>query len=75
MKRDPESKQMRDRLLSYVEEDSAHGLTAVLQRVVEDSIRPRTDKGRLRVSPILLLLASLSAFSLGTFLYFSLVQP
>jgi hypothetical protein len=75
MKRDPETKQMRDKLLTYVEEDKAHSLKAVLRGMVEDSIRPRTGKGSFRVSPILLLLASLSAFSLGTFLYFSMVQP
>lgn len=71
----PEIKQMRDRLLSYLEEDSGQGVTPMLRRVVEDSIRPRTDEGRLRVSPILLLLALLSAFSLATLVYFSVVKP
>ena len=75
MKRDLETKQMRGRILSYVKEDGIHSLGAVLRRVVEDSIRPRTDEGRLRVSPILLLLASLSAFSIVVFIYFSVVQP
>lgn len=74
MKRDVKTKEMRDRLASYLEQDTRHGLTAMLRRMVEDSIRPRTEKGRLRLSPILLLLASLSAFSLVIFLYFSVVQ-
>lgn len=75
MKRDPETKEMRDRLLSYVEENSDHGLMAMLRRMIEDPIRPRTDRGTFRLSPILLLLMSLSVFSLVTFVYFSVVKP
>jgi hypothetical protein len=70
-----ETKEMRDRLASYMGQDNQHSLTAMLRRLLEDAIRPRTDKGGFRVSPILLLLAVLSVFSSVTFLYFSMVHP
>ena len=41
---------------------------------LEDPLKPRDERGRLRVNPILLLLASFSALAFGTFLFFSLVQ-
>ncbi|HET9281205.1 MAG TPA: hypothetical protein VFR24_04520 [Candidatus Angelobacter sp.] len=66
---------MRHRLAIYLEPDGWNNLTAALGRLIEDPIRPRTDRGRFRVSPILLLLAVLSAFSLVVVLYFSLVRP
>ena len=75
MKRDLEITGMRDRLATYTEQDNQHSPTAILQRLLEDPIRPRTDKGAFRVSPMLLLLTVLSVFSLATFLYFSLVRP
>ena len=74
MKRDLKTKEMSDRLRTFLEQDSRHGLIAMLRRTIEDSIRPFSEKGRFRVSPVLLLLAGLSAFSLVIFLYFSVVQ-
>lgn len=75
MKPEIETKEMRDRLAIYVEQDPQHSLTAMLRRLVRDPIRPRTDDGRLRISPVLLLLAVLATFSFVSFLYFSLVRP
>jgi hypothetical protein len=75
MKPDAQTKEMRERLVIYLEQDTGQSLTAMLRRMVEDPIRPRSDAGRFRTSPILLLLAVLSAFSLAAFLYFSLVRP
>jgi hypothetical protein len=75
MKPDAQTKEMRDRLAIYLEQDTGQSLTAVLRRMVEDPIRPHSDAGCFRISPILLLLAVLSAFSLAAFLYFSLVRP
>lgn len=74
MNRDLKTKEMRDRLRTFLEQDSRPGLIAMLRRLIEDSIRPRSEKGRLRISTILLLLGGLSAFSLLIFLYFSVVQ-
>lgn len=66
---------MRYRLAIYLEPDSRNNLIAALRRLIEDPIRPRTDTGSFRVSPILLLMAVLSASSLVVVLYFSLVRP
>ena len=46
----------------------------VLLRWVEDPLKPRDEHGRLRVNPILLLLAIVFALVFGTFLVFSMVQ-
>jgi len=75
MKRDAQTKEMRDRLAIYLEQDTGQSLTDMLRRMVEDPIRPRSEAERFRISPTLLLLGVLSAFSLGAFLYFSLVRP
>ena len=42
-------------------------------RRIEDPLKPKTAAGRLRINPILLLLASLAVMATGTFLVFSLV--
>ena len=44
-------------------------------RWIEDPLKPKTAARRLRVNPILLLLASLAVMATGTFLVFSLVAP
>ena len=75
MKRDIETREMRHRLATYVEQDAQHSLAGMLQRLLRDPIRPRTDRGRFRVSLILLLLSVLLVFSLVTFLCFSTVHP
>jgi hypothetical protein len=75
MKLDAQTKEMRDRLAIYLEQDTGQSLAAMLRRMVEDPIRPRSEAGRFRISPILLLLSVLWAFSLGAFLYFSLGRP
>lgn len=43
------------------------------QRWMEDPLKPRTEKGGLRVNPILVLLAVMTLLAGGTFLFFSLV--
>lgn len=45
-----------------------------LQRWMEDPLKPRTEKGGLRLNPILVLLAVMALFAAGTFLFFSLVE-
>jgi hypothetical protein len=75
MKPDAQTKEMRDRLALYLEQDTGQSLTAMLRRMVEDPVCPRSEAGRFRISSILLLLGVLSAFSIGAFLYFSLVRP
>ena len=41
---------------------------------IEDPLRPKADKGNLRINPILVLLAAMALLAGGTFLFFSLVQ-
>ena len=46
-------------------------LFSSLLRQIENSLRPRTEDGRLRLNPILLLLALILVLAAGTFLSFS----
>lgn len=62
------------RLRSFHAKDQEERLVGALQRWIEDSIKPKTDKGNLRVNPILVLLAAMAMLAGGTFLFFSLVQ-
>ena len=45
-----------------------------LRRWIEDPVKPKTDKGNLRINPILVLLTAMAVLAGGTFLFFSLVQ-
>ena len=65
---------MRNRLLGYFEQNPEETLLLTLRRWIEDPLKPRNENGRFRLNPILLLLAVLIAFSVCTFLFFSLVQ-
>ena len=47
---------------------------SALRAWIEDPLRPTTDKGNLRVNPILVLLTATAVLAGGTFLFFSLVQ-
>ena len=43
-----------------------------LRRWIADPVKPTTDKGNLRVNPILVFLAVMALVTGGTFLFFSL---
>ena len=62
------------RLHRYRATDREERFSATVRRWVEDPLRPTTDKGGLRINPILVLLVLLALLALGTFLVFSLVQ-
>jgi hypothetical protein len=62
------------RLRSFHAEDQEERLVSVLRRWIEDPIMPKTDKGTLRINPILVLLTAMAVLAGGTFLFFSLVQ-
>jgi hypothetical protein len=47
---------------------------ASLLRWIEDPLKPRTANGAVRINPILILLAVLVAFAVGTFVVFSLTR-
>lgn len=62
------------RLRSFHAKDREARLVGALRRWIEDPIKPKTDKGNLRINPILVLLTAMAILAGGTFLLFSLVQ-
>jgi hypothetical protein len=75
MKRSPQIETMRERLQSYFAQEREDAILASLRYWTEDPLKPRTENGSLRLNPILLLLAVLATFSVGSFLFFSLIHP
>jgi hypothetical protein len=71
MKRNEQAERMRERLQGFHVQDPEERLFSRLLRLIEDPLRPRTDDGRFRLNPILLLLAAILALAVGTFLIFS----
>jgi hypothetical protein len=61
-------------LRSFRAKDQEERLVGALRRWIEDPVKPKTDKGTLRINPILVLLAAMTLLAGGTFLFFSLVQ-
>jgi hypothetical protein len=74
MKADAQLGEMHDRLTDFHRQNPRESLGDVLLMWVEDPLKPRDEHGRLRVNPILLLLAIVFALVLGIFLVFSMVQ-
>ena len=62
------------RLRSFHAKDHEERLAAALRHWIADPVRPKTDKGNLRVNPLLILLTVMAALTGGTFLFFSLGQ-
>ena len=62
------------RLRSVHSGNGEEPLGDALRRWIEDPVKPKTDKGNLRVNPILVLLTVMAVLAGGTFLFFSLVQ-
>ena len=52
-------------------QDPEERLFASLLRQIEDPLKPRTENGRIRLNPILLLLALILVLAAVTFLFFS----
>jgi hypothetical protein len=61
------------RLRTFHPENGEERFGLALRRWIEDPIKP-TDKGNLRINPILVLLTGMAVLAGGTFLFFSLVQ-
>jgi len=74
MKADAQLGEMHDRLVDFHRQNPREALGDVLLKWAEDPLKPRDEHGRLRVNPILLLLAIVFALVFGTFLVFSMVQ-
>jgi hypothetical protein len=66
-----QTERMRERLRQFYAQDIEESLFASLLRKVEDPLKPRTENGRFRLNPVLLLLAAVLALAAGTFLLFS----
>ena len=62
------------RLRSFYSENGEERLGGAIRLWIEDPIKPKTDKGNLRINPILVLLTAMAILAGGTFLLFSLVQ-
>lgn len=62
---------MRERLMEFHAHDPEGRLFASLLRLIEDPRRPRDESGRLRLNPVLLLLAAIFVVATSTFLFFS----
>ena len=74
MKADAQLGEMHDRLTDFHRQNPRESLGDVLLMWVEDPLKPRDEHGRLRLNPILLLLAIVFALVFGIFLVFSMVQ-
>jgi hypothetical protein len=75
MKQDADISAVVERLRSFHAANNAERLRDGLLRWIEDPLQPKTKEGKLRVNPILVLLAALVVLTASTFLFFSLVQP
>lgn len=73
--RDREQVGMGERLTCFLAADPEESLSRGLVRAVQDPLKPLTTEGRLRINPLLLILAAISLFATGTFLFFSFYQP
>ena len=62
------------RLRSFHSGNAGELLENALRRWIEDPIKPKTEKGNLRINPIIVLLTAMSILTGGTFLFFSLFQ-
>ena len=74
MKANTQLGEMHDRLIDFHLHNRKERIGDVLLMWVEDPLKPRDEHGRLRVNPILLLLAIVFALGFGIFLVFSMVQ-
>ena len=61
------------RLHSLHAKDQEERLGGALRLWIEDPVKPKTDRGNLRVNPILVLLAAMAVLAGGTFLFFTFV--
>jgi hypothetical protein len=74
MKANTQLGEMHDRLIDFHLRNQKERIGDVLLMWVEDPLKPRDEHGRLRVNPILLLLAIVFALVFGISLVFNMVQ-
>ena len=74
MKANTKLGEMHERLIDFHLRNPRERISDVLLMCVADPLKPRDEHGRLRVNPILLVLAIVVALGFGIFLVFSMVQ-
>ena len=72
--KDKEQAAIRIEIIREYAMDRSEHPGEVLRRLIADPLKPRTNKGRLRVNPILVVLALAALLAIGTFLVFSFAQ-
>ena len=75
MKKDEQVSAMLDRLRELRAADRGERIRDTVQRWIEDPLKPKTKDGKLRVNPILVLLAAMALLAISTCVFFSLVHP
>lgn len=65
---------MQARLSAFLREHPEESISGNLLKAVQDPLKPLTEKGRLRINPLLLILTTIMLFVVGFFLFFSLGQ-
>jgi hypothetical protein len=63
-----------ERLQIFDVADRKKGLSEAFLHFIEDPLKPRTDKGKVRASRLLLLLALLALLGGSTFIFFSVLH-
>lgn len=74
-KREPKIVTMHERLSIFLAEDPEDRLWVHITRRLEDSLKPRTNNGGLRINPLLLILSSVALLGIGIFVFFSYGLP
>lgn len=74
MKSDLDIFDVVERLGTFHDADKVERVGRNVLRWIEDPLKPKTKGEKLRVNPILVLLAAMALLATGTFVFFSLVQ-
>lgn len=75
MKRDEQISAVVERLRELRAAGRGERIHDCVVRLIEDPLEPKTKDGKLRVSPILVLLGAMALLATGTCVFFTLVQP
>jgi hypothetical protein len=71
MKKDAQTAKMCERLRKLNAQEPEERIFRSILRRIEDPLRPRSENGRFRMNPFLLLLAVIAMLTISAFLYFS----
>lgn len=74
MKKDEQISAMVEHLYELRAADRGERIPDCVVRWIEDPLKPKTKDGKLRVNPILVLVAAMALLATGTCVFFTLVQ-